>query len=124
MGPTTTTKKKKMANSEKKINALDIVSARSLGSLASVEGMFKGKKQQLTSYATFAIIVGSVAGLLFGFDQNLLNQVLNEPDFREAMSMPQAVDACGPGGEGAHVGRKQARAHPVPLRDRLRLRLS
>merc|ERR1712072_243717 len=97
MGPTTTTKKKKMANSEKKINALDIVSARSLGSLASVEGMFKGKKQQLTSYATFAIIVGSVAGLLFGFDQNLLNQVLNEPDFREAMSMPQAVDACGPG---------------------------
>lgn len=81
--------------SERKMKALDIVSSRSLGSLASVQETFaKGRKQRLTGRVIFAVFVGAIAGILFGFDQNIFNMIISEPDFRESMGMPQAVNAC------------------------------
>ena len=81
--------------SERKMKALDIVSSRSLGSLASVQETFaKGRKQRLTGRVVFAVFVGAIAGILFGFDQNIFNMIISEPDFRESMGMPQAVNAC------------------------------
>ena len=78
--------------SERKMKALDIVSSRSLGSLASVQETFaKGRKQRLTGRVVFAVFVGAIAGILFGFDQNIFNMIISEPDFRESMGMPQAV---------------------------------
>merc|ERR1719305_2013303 len=47
--------------SERKMKALDIVSSRSLGSLASVQETFaKGRKQRLTGRVVFAVFVGAI----------------------------------------------------------------
>jgi len=85
------------AHEMKKMDAMDIVSARSLGSLQHVEDLFNGKKQKLTRYAVSAVVIGATAGFLFGFDQNVMNAILPEPDFRTQMGMPFAPDTCGTG---------------------------
>lgn len=78
------------------VDATNIVSNRSLGSLASVGDMFGQQKQKLTGSAVFAIFVGAIAGLLFGFDQNVFNLIFDETAFRATMGMPPAVEQCGP----------------------------
>jgi len=99
MADVTKDMKEEQASVQMKAMAVEqVVSTRSLGSLASVQDMFKGAKQKLTFYAIMAIVVGSMAGLLFGFDQNLLNLVLDEDDFRRQMEMPLAPEVCGPNG--------------------------
>merc|ERR1711970_1683797 len=78
------------------VDATNIVSNRSPGSLASVGDMFGQQKQKLTGSAVFAIFVGAIAGLLFGFDQNVFNLIFDETAFRATMGMPPAVEQCGP----------------------------
>merc|ERR1711977_104039 len=73
---------------------IEMVSARSLGSIASIEDKFTGR-QKLTYYVVFACITGGLAGLLFGFDQNIFNMVFTQDDFRSQFGMPPAVSGCG-----------------------------
>jgi len=74
----------------------DMVSHRSLGSLASVQDVLKSGKQKLTSFVVFACITGAIAGLLFGFDQNVFNMIVAQDDFRDFLGFPLAVEGCGP----------------------------
>ena len=74
----------------------DMVSARSLGSIANVEDAFKSGKQKMTFYVIFACITGAIAGLLFGFDQNIFNMILAQEDFRTYFKLPLLEGGCGP----------------------------
>mmetsp|Transcript_9553 Transcript_9553/g.24441 ORF Transcript_9553/g.24441 Transcript_9553/m.24441 type:complete len:547 (-) Transcript_9553:1127-2767(-) len=92
---TTTTQSAKALGNLEAVKLDDMVSARSLGSLASVGEVFHAGRQKLTTFAVFACITGAFAGLLFGFDQNVFNMIVAQDDFREFMGFPFAQEGCG-----------------------------
>jgi len=63
-------------------------SVRSLGSLASVEDLKSGR-QGLTVFVMSSVLISAISGVLFGFDNNFINMVINQDDFRSFLGWPQ-----------------------------------
>jgi len=65
-----------------------VSSVRSLGSLASVEDLKSGR-QGLTVFVLSSVLLSAISGVLFGFDNNFINMVINQDDFRSFIGWPQ-----------------------------------